>query len=127
MEYISLIIAGILSGICASMGLGGGFVLLIYLNLFTQTEQLEAQLLNLCFFVPIAILSVYMHSVNGNIEKKIVKMTFILGIVGVIIGASVAFIINAKILSQVFGVFILIVGLKEMFHKKEEEKHNCQQ
>ncbi len=124
MEYISLVLAGLLSGICASMGLGGGFVLMVYLNLFTEIKQLEAQMLNLSFFIPIAILSVYMHSIKGNIEKTVVKKTFAFGVIGVILGALIAFWIDAQMLSKIFGGFILIVGLRELFHKKQTEQIN---
>ena len=70
MDIVVLALAGLLSGICASMGLGGGFVLLVYLTLFTQLSQLDAQLTNLVFFLPIAVLSVILHLKNQLIEKR---------------------------------------------------------
>ena len=38
-----LIPVGFLSGICASMGIGGGFVLMLYLTLFADFAQKDAQ------------------------------------------------------------------------------------
>ena len=49
------LLAGLFSGIIGAMGLGGGAVLIIYLSVFTDMPQLEAQGINLIFFIPIAI------------------------------------------------------------------------
>ena len=54
-------VVGALSGVIASMGLGGGFVLLIWLTLHDGMPQREAQGVNLLFFLPIALISVIMH------------------------------------------------------------------
>ena len=45
------ILAGILSAIIASMGLGGGGVYIMYLTLVKNTPQINAQGLNLLFFI----------------------------------------------------------------------------
>lgn len=122
MDTIVLIIAGLLSGVCASMGLGGGFVLLVYLTLFTEIPQKEAQLTNLLFFLPIAVLSVILHLKNRLIDKKVLLKAILLGIVGVCIGAFCTRFIDEKWLSKCFGGFILLIGLKELFHKKKPAK-----
>ena len=44
------LLAGLFSGIIGAMGLGGGAVLIIYLSVFTDMPQLEAQGINLIFF-----------------------------------------------------------------------------
>ena len=45
------IIIGLLSGAAASMGFGGGFVLIIYLTVFLNIDQITAQGVNLLFFL----------------------------------------------------------------------------
>ena len=65
-------VVGALSGVIASMGLGGGFVLLIWLTLHDGMPQREAQGVNLLFFLPIALISVIMHIRAGFIDKKLV-------------------------------------------------------
>ena len=69
---IAALLAGLFSGILGSMGLGGGGVLIIYLSLFTETEQLKAQGINLLFFIPIAAASVIIYSLKGLIKWKII-------------------------------------------------------
>ena len=64
------VIVGFLSGVTASLGLGGGFVLLLYLTAIANMDQLQAQGINLVFFLPIAALSLIIHAKNGLIEKE---------------------------------------------------------
>ena len=69
-------VVGTLSGVIASMGLGGGFVLLIWLTLHDGMPQREAQGVNLLFFLPIALISVIMHIRAGFIDKCIGCLIF---------------------------------------------------
>ena len=55
MKWAALL-AGLFSGVIGAMGLGGGAVLIIFLNIFTDYSQLEAGGINLLFFVPILLL-----------------------------------------------------------------------
>ena len=59
-----------LTGIFASMGLGGGMVLIVYLTVFAGFSQLAAQGINLVFFIPIAIISLVLHTKNKLVEWK---------------------------------------------------------
>ena len=61
MNWIWTPIAGILSGILASMGLGGGGILIIYLTIFAGIEQATAQGINLVFFIPISIVAILIY------------------------------------------------------------------
>ena len=77
---ISALLAGLLSGILGSMGLGGGGVLIIYLTLFTDTEQLTAQGINLLFFIPTAIIAVVIYSIRKEIKWKMSLTIALFGI-----------------------------------------------
>ena len=72
------ILVGILTGATASMGLGGGFILLVYLSVFTEIPQDIAQGINLLFFLPIALLSLIIHIKNKLTDLKLVGKYLIL-------------------------------------------------
>lgn len=119
------IVVGLFSGIAAALGLGGGFVLLVYLTAIAGVDQLQAQGTNLLFFLPIAIVSLILHFKNHLIEKKPLLPAILFGIVGVAAGAVLAFWIPTYWLQKLFAVLVLIVGVKELFRKKpqkDEEK-----
>lgn len=55
MNFLIAAISGIISGIFASLGMGGGGVLIICLTLFLEIPQQQAQGINLIFFILPAI------------------------------------------------------------------------
>jgi len=115
---IGALLAGLFSGMLGSMGLGGGAVLIIYLSLFTETEQLKAQGINLIFFVPIALIAVIIYAVKKQIKWKTTAILSLWGIVGSVLGLSVASALGGNITSKIFGGMLILIGLKELFVKK---------
>lgn len=114
-------IVGFFSGVTASLGLGGGFVLLLYLTAIQEMDQLQAQGINLLFFLPIAALSLIVHIKNKLIDKEPLLPCILCGVIGVFAGTTIAFWIPTSLLSKIFAVFILIIGCKELFFPKKDD------
>lgn len=108
-------IAAFLTGLLASLGVGGGMVLIIWFTAVMGMSQLEAQGINLLFFLPIALLSVIIHRKNGLIDLKRLVPAFFTGAVGAAAGAYFAKLMGSELLGKVFAVFILLIGVKELF------------
>ncbi|NLJ16017.1 MAG: sulfite exporter TauE/SafE family protein [Clostridiales bacterium] len=108
---------GFFTGVAASMGLGGGFVLLIFMINFTDISQRQAQGTNILFFLPIALLSIIFHTKNKLIEWSVVLKCIFWGIIGVVAGYLIAWFIDEKWLSYIFAGLMAVVGVKELFHK----------
>lgn len=117
-------IVGFLTGVIASMGLGGGFVLMIWLTMFADVEQRAAQGINLLFFLPIALVSLIIHIKGGLIDKQLLKKYILGGIVGAILGTVAAQLVANDLLSKLFSLFLLAFGVRELFsaNKKLPEK-----
>ena len=111
-----------LTGIFASMGLGGGMVLIVYLTVCAGFSQLAAQGINLVFFIPIAIISLVLHTKNKLVEWKKAVPAVLWGTAAVIISAWLANRIEQSLLSKAFGIFLILMGLKELFFKSEKHK-----
>ena len=112
-------IIGLLTGLAASMGLGGGFILIIYLTVFGGIESLTARATNLVFFIPIAVLSVILHGKNGLIEWRIMPRILVSGVIGAAAGTLLGLFINPRIIEICFGVLIAVTGIRELFHRKK--------
>ena len=108
-------IVGFLTGVIASMGLGGGFILVVWLTVFAGVEQKAAQGINLLFFLPIALISLIIHIKNGLVNKTLVKKLALGGILGTVIGTFGAMWIDNSLLRKLFALFLLIFGLRELF------------
>ncbi len=117
---IIALLAGLLSGIIGSMGLGGGAVLIIYLSLFTDTEQLTAQGINLLFFIPIGLLSVIIYTVKKQIKWKTTVKIALWGLVGAVIGLTLTDLLGGEITTKIFGGLLILIGLGEIFAKNRK-------
>lgn len=122
MQYLIVGAVSLLSGLTASLGLGGGFVLVIYLTAVANMPQTQAQGINLLFFIPIAALSLILHAKNKLLDKKPLLPAILGGVPGVGLGFGVGCLIGAEWLSKLFAVFILVIGLKELFHRKKPDQ-----
>lgn len=106
--------AAFLTGLLASLGVGGGMVLIIWFTAVLGMSQLDAQGINLLFFLPIALLSVIMHRKNGLVRPKELMPAFLTGTVGAVGGFFAARFIGSQLLGKIFAVFIIIIGIKEL-------------
>ncbi|MBD5114448.1 MAG: sulfite exporter TauE/SafE family protein [Ruminococcaceae bacterium] len=114
------IIIGILSGIAASMGFGGGFILIIYLTTFSDVNQITAQGVNLLFFLPVALVSLIIHQKNSLIKWKVLLRLIPGGIIGILLGTFISSHIDVDFLQKLFAGLLIFVGFKELFHKNEK-------
>ena len=119
---IAALLAGLFSGIIGGMGLGGGAVLIIYLTVFRDVNQLKAQGMNLLFFIPIAILAVVLYARRGAINWKTVLPVAAGGILGALFGIYLSGALSVGLIGKLFGGFLIILGVKEIFsHFKKED------
>lgn len=128
MNIIALL-AGLFSGTLGAMGLGGGSVLIIYLSLFTETEQLTAQGINLLFFIPTAIVAVIIFGIKKQIKWRTnIKIT-LWGLAGTFSGLVLTSFLGSETTGKIFGGMLIILGIKEIFHKNTktvaEDRKNC--
>lgn len=121
MNYIIPIIAGFLSGLIGSMGFGGGGILIIYLVIFTNTQQITAQGINLVFFIPCATVATIIYFVKKQIDFKPILPVISGGIIGVLIAGLLLKNIYSDFLSEIFACFLIITGLFNLFKLKTSE------
>ncbi|WP_124098018.1 sulfite exporter TauE/SafE family protein [Ruminococcus sp. Marseille-P6503] len=120
MNWITIALVSFATGVFASLGLGGGMILIIYLTLFAGLPQLQAQGINLVFFLPIAAVSLYFHTKNKLVEWKKIVPVIISGTIFVAIFSFMANAMDNTLLKRIFGVFVILAGIKELFSKKEK-------
>lgn len=120
MSMLIYVIVGFVSGIVTGMGLGGGVVLIPALT-FLKVNQLEAQLINLMYYVPVAIIATGINIKNKKIEKNIVIKIIIFGIIGSIIGAFISIKIELGLLKKIFSAILLVIGVYELFFDKAND------
>lgn len=113
-------VVGFLTGVLASMGLGGGFILVVWLTIFEDIGQRAAQGINLLFFLPIALISLIFHLKNHLVNTALVKKIASGGVLGAVIGTYGAQLIDNGLLRKLFALFLLAFGLRELFSKSKK-------
>lgn len=114
-------VVGFLTGVLASMGLGGGFILVVWLTIFEEVGQRAAQGINLLFFLPIALISLIFHLKNHLVNKKLVKKIALGGVLGAVVGTYGAQLIGNEALRKLFAVFLLAFGLRELVSRGKQD------
>lgn len=115
-------LVGVLTGILSGFGVGGGSLLLIYLTAFAGIAQQKAQGINLLYFLPAALAALPSHVKNNFVDKETVIPAVIAGLVCSALAASLSNSLDMSVLRKLFGVFLLFIGLSELFHKNPAPK-----
>ena len=110
------IFIGAISGMITAIGMGGGTVLILLLTMFLSIQQHIAQATNLIFFIPTAITAIIVNLKEKNIELKTGINIIIFGIIGAIIGSSLANKIEVRNLRKLFGIFLLCIAIHEIYN-----------
>ena len=95
--------------------MGGGTILVLVLSIFFNISQHMAQATNLFYFVPTSIAAIWVYWKNGNLDKKIALKMIPVGIAFAVLGSYIATLIQAQNLKKYFGIFLLAVGVYEIF------------
>lgn len=113
-------LAGTLSAIIGSMGLGGGGILIIYFNLFTDVSQSLAQGINLLFFIPSALVAIIIYIKKKLINFRLAAAIAALGVIGALLGSYLASLVDSRVLSKLFALLLLVMGVMQFRRKKSK-------
>lgn len=111
--------------------MGGGTLLIPILTIFFKFKQQLAQGINLLAFLPCAIVSLIIHCKNKLVNFKIGVPIIITGVVASVFGSILAINIESEMLKKLFGGFLLVIGLIQLFLsilniiKKKKNKNKC--
>jgi len=115
------IVAGVLGGIVAGMGMGGGTLTIPILTIFLNYKQLRAQGINLIAFLPMSVVALGIHIKNHLVDFK---STWLLAVVGCFFslgGALIANNISNSILKKFFAVFLIGLGIWQFVEMKRKK------
>ena len=120
-EWLFPLLAGTATGILSGFGIGGGSLLLIYMTSFAGVEQHLAQCINLLYFLPTAATALPSHWKNGYVDRPTLFPAILAGLAGTALAAWVATALEVSLLRKCFGLFLLYIGLRELFSSTPKE------
>jgi hypothetical protein len=118
-QIILIIVIGILAGfVGGSLGIGGGIIIvpsLLFLMGFSQHEAQGTYLAVLLF--PIGILGVVNYYKHGYVHFKYAAILIAAFLLGSYLGSLLAVNLPDKVLTKIFGIFMLFVSIKMILGK----------
>ncbi len=111
MEWLILIIVGLFGGIVGGMGMGGGTLLIPIMTLYLEIPQLEAQMINLVAFIPMAAVSLIIHFKNKLVDTKKIWYVLPSALIFAVIGALMSAKVDKEVLRAMFGSFMIIISI----------------
>ena len=120
--WIIPLLVGCGTGILSSWGVGGGTLLLLIMTLVLDVPAGDAMAVNLLYFLPCAACALIFHIKNRQIVWPAVWPAAAAGAVCAVGGALLAQQADAETLRKLFGGFLILVGLSEVFLKGLKKK-----
>jgi len=119
MTIILYVVLGLLAGILSGLlGIAGGIVIIPSLVFFFGFSQQQAQGTTLALMVPpIGILAAWTYYQKGYVDLKAAALICVGVFVGALLGARVATALPTSLLQKIFGVLMLVVGVKMIFNR----------
>jgi uncharacterized protein len=114
-----LLTVGLLAGMLSGMvGIGGGIIIVPALVYFFKFSQHQAQGTTLfMFLLPIGILGVMNYHKAGYVDYKTALIIAASFVIGSYFGSKFAISLDQRTVKQIFGVLIIILGIKMAFFK----------
>ena len=102
-DWLLPFVTALAAGVLSSWGVGGGTLLL-------GVEQLEAQAINLLFFLPTAGAGLFFHRKNGLLDRQVWRQAALPGAAVSLAAALAAAAVDTGLLRKPFGLFLLWSG-----------------
>ena len=120
MNWLLAAAAGAAAGVLSGFGVGGGTLLLLWLTLVQGMDQFRAGGINLLYFASCALPALWGHVRRGLVERQAALWAILTGLPACVGAALLAAQLDVSLLRRVFGLFLLAVGLRELFSKPEK-------
>lgn len=115
-------LAGLVCGVLSGLGIGGGTLLMVWMTAVMGVAQKSAQGINLLYFLPTAACALVFHIKNRLIRPRVVLPAILAGCVSAAGAAALATAMDTGLLRRLFGGFLVIVGLTELFSRQRDRK-----
>lgn len=102
---------GLLTGfLSAILGIGGGMIMVPAMAILLHVPQHTAQGVSLAAMLPTAFTGTLMHRAMGNVDLRVACLIGTGAVLGAVVGASLASLLDPGTLKLGFGAFLIIMA-----------------
>ncbi len=114
--------AGAIFGFLSGLGIGGGSLLMLWLTLVVGLPAEAARSINLLFFLPAALCACFFRWRQGALPLKKLWISIALGCGAAAVGSWLGTCIDTQLLRRLFGILLLLTGLRELFYRPRKAR-----
>lgn len=111
------VIAGMILGFLAGIGVGGGSLLILWLALVIKTDPQIARMINLMFFIAAAGSVSIFRLRHRIIDWRKLLPAILAGTLSAAIFTVLSKYLDQSLTQKLFGVLLLFTGLRELFYR----------
>jgi uncharacterized membrane protein YfcA len=116
------IIVGCVLGFLTGLGTGGGSLLMLWLTFVLGYGAPEARLINLMFFFPGALTATILRCHREPLPFRKLLTPTLAGCAAAAAFSLLGQKINTESLEKLFGVLLIILGIKELFYRPRKPR-----
>ena len=118
-KLVSLIVLGLVAGALSGLiGIGGGIIIIPALMFIYGLSQHQTQGTTLALLVPpIGIFVAWTYYKHGYVDLKMAALIGLGFFLGGFFGARIAVGISSPLLEKIFGVALILIGIKMILSK----------
>lgn len=106
------LVTGLVNGL---LGIGGGTILIPAMIFLLGEKQHKAHGTSLAIILPTAVVSAIVYYFHDNLDLSLTLKVVTGAVIGGYIGAKLMNKIPAKSLKKLFGIFMVVAGLRMVF------------
>ena len=116
------LIAGLVLGFLAGLGVGGGSLLILWLTLVLGVDTGIARAINLMFFLAAAGGVSVLRFRKGKIKIKELLPAIIAGCIAAAFFSWLRSYLHSSLTEKLFGILLIVAGLRELFYRPRKAK-----
>lgn len=116
------VVAGLLTGYLAGIGVGGGSLLILWLTLVLNMNHAAARAINLLFFLCSAGAVSIFRWKQGTLNLKKLLPAILSGCVSAAVFAWISHHLDVEKLKKLFGFLLLATGIRELLYRPAKLK-----
>ncbi len=116
------VIAGLILGWLAGLGIGGGTLLILWLTLVMDVPADTARAINLMFFIVCAGIVTLLRWKKGTIQLKKLLPAIGAGCLFAGIFAWISTFTDVAAFRKLFGILLLVTGIRELLYRPRKAK-----
>jgi len=121
-SFPAAMIAGVLTGYLAGIGVGGGSLLILWLTTVLGMQHGTARAINLMFFlVSAGVVSVFRFR-QGKLDLPKILPAIITGAISAGLCSFISKTMDTELLKKMFGILLILTGIRELFYRPAKFK-----